>query len=104
MVQHLSPLLSRARILATGKLVWEDITGELEVEYVDWRTRWAIAGIHSANWNWVRRWGSQECGCTINPITRRRVLICMACGPLSDFDLDEYEDEDEYDERYDNWG
>ena len=24
MVQHLSPLLSRARILATGKLVWTD--------------------------------------------------------------------------------
>jgi hypothetical protein len=100
MVQLLSSSLSRIRILATGRLVWEDITGELEVEYVDWRTRWAIAGIHSANWRWVRRWGKQDCGCTINPITRRRVLICMSCGPLSEFNLDE----DEYDERYDNWG
>jgi len=100
MVQLLSSSLSRIRILATGRLVWEDITGELEVEYVDWRTRWAIAGIHSANWRWVRRWGKQDCGCTINPITRRRVLICMPCGPLSEFNLDE----DEYDERYDNWG
>jgi hypothetical protein len=99
MVQLLSSSLSRIRILATGRLVWEDITGELEVEYVDWRTRWAIAGIHSANWRWVRRWGEQDCGCTINPITRRRVLICMSCGPLS-VNLDE----DEYDERYDNWG
>ena len=102
MALRIDSLADRIRILVTGKLVWEDIDGGEETDYVDWPTRWAIAGIHSANWRWVRRWGKQECGCTINPITRRRVLISMSC-PLKDwpFDLD---DEEEYDERYDNWG
>jgi hypothetical protein len=106
MVQRFSSLLSRIRILATGRLVWEDLAGEpgeVEVEYVDWPTRWAIAGIHSANWHWVRRWGKQKCGCTINPITRRRVLISMSC-PKTDWPFMELDDEDVWDDDYDNWG
>jgi hypothetical protein len=101
MAQHLNPLLSRIRILATGRLVWEDITGEVEVEYVDWRTRWAIAGIHSYNWWWVRKWGDQDCGCTINPITRRRVLTSTTC-PVNGWPFNLCDECD--DESYDNWG
>jgi hypothetical protein len=84
-------ILERIKLLLTGKAEWCDaVTGQVvEQEKMDWRTRWAIAGIHSHNWMWVRQFGYRECGCTKNPITRRLVLInpecdqhdiCACCG------------------------
>lgn len=67
-------------MLLTGRAEWTDPdTGEVEVHYEDWPTSWAIAGIHSHNWWWVRKYGKRDCGCTINPITRRRVLTLWGC-------------------------
>lgn len=73
--------LGRFKFLLTGKAVWADPETNETVEETkeDWSTRWAIAGIHSANWRWVNRYGLQKCGCTINPITRRRVLYNSKC-------------------------
>lgn len=79
----MSVLLERIKFLVTGMAVWGDEPPFKE----DLRTRWAIAGIHSYNWNWVRRWGKQECGCTINPLTRRKVLHNLKCV-LDEYDKD----------------
>ena len=74
-------VLERVKLLATGKAEWCDAdTGEVvENETLNWRTRWAIAGVHSYNWWWVRDHGTRDCGCTFNPITRRKVLTNMEC-------------------------
>ena len=70
----------RLAALATGKVVWEDpATGETETETMGWRDRWAIFGVHSYNWRWVRRFGKRDCGCTVHPLTRRKVLTRMDC-------------------------
>lgn len=80
-------LWGRIELLVTGKAEWCDaVTGVvLEKEILPWRTRWAIAGIHSHNWKWVTKYGARDCGCTINPITRRLVLIQMGCPTHSSF-------------------
>lgn len=71
----------RLAALATGRVVWEDPeTGETETEYMGWRDRWAIFGVHAHNWRWVRRLGERACGCTVHPITRRRLLTRMDCA------------------------
>lgn len=67
-------------MLATGRFSWVDPdTGEELVTHEEWHIRWAIAGWPSYSWWWVRKFGKRDCGCTINPITRRRVLIAMEC-------------------------
>lgn len=88
-------LWQRIRILATGKVEWVDPEDENEVEKetLSWRTRWAIFGVHSYKWWWVRRYGQIPCGCTINPITRRRVLTDISCTVHGWGGLDE---DDEY--------
>ena len=55
-------------------------TGETETEIMGWRDRWAVFGVHSYNWRWVRRLGQRGCGCTVNPLTRRKVLTRMDCA------------------------
>lgn len=81
------PWIDRLKVLATGKLTWVGLNGD-STEYLGWRDRWDIVGIHSADWGWVRRYGGLDCGCTHNPLTRRLVLIRMDCaehcclGPL----------------------
>ena len=40
---------------------------------------WAVAGIHSHNWWWVRKYGKMSCGCTRNPLTNRFVLYVYEC-------------------------
>ena len=74
-------LWARAHVLATGIVEWADPdTGEVtERDNLSWRDRWAIFGIHSWDWRWVRRYGKQACGCTINPLTRRPVLTVLGC-------------------------
>jgi hypothetical protein len=73
-------LLSRLRILRTGICEWSDPdTGDIEVDFLGWRDRWSIFGVHSYNWRWVRRYGKQTCGCTLNPLTRRVVLVSWEC-------------------------
>ncbi len=52
---------------------------EVEEEILPWRTRWAVFGVHSYKWWWVRKYGKLPCGCTINPVTRRRVLTDIDC-------------------------
>lgn len=74
-------LWQRIRILATGRVEWVSAKDENEVEgeTLPWRTRWAIFGVHSYKWRWVRKYGALPCGCTINPLTRRRVLTDWDC-------------------------
>lgn len=68
------------KILLTRKATWVDPnTGETETDRYDWGTTWALAGIHSWRWAWVRRRGALPCGCTRNPVTRRMVLYAMDC-------------------------
>lgn len=69
----------RIRILVTGTVEWVDADGGVEVEHMPLRTRWSIFGVHSYNWKWVRRFGLQECGCTLHPVTRRKLLMRMDC-------------------------
>lgn len=70
----------RLAVLVTGRVTWTDTgTGESETEYLGWRDRWALFGVHSHNWRWVRRLGQLRCGCSRNPVTRRLVLITMDC-------------------------
>lgn len=72
--------LRRLKFIATGRAEWVDVeTGEVEIEQLHWGARWAIAGIHSHRWWWVRKWGRESCGCSINPLTRRRVMFNMDC-------------------------
>ena len=55
----------RLRGLLTGRVEWFDPDDNLiEVEWMGWRDRWAIFGVHSSNWRWVRRFGTRDCGCT----------------------------------------
>jgi len=97
----MSEFISRLRILLTGRTEWVDeTTGQSEVIYEDWRTSWAIAGIHSANWWWVRKYGQLDCGCTINPITRRRVLTLWGCH--THCDKDDWLDDEVRD--WEQWG
>jgi hypothetical protein len=75
-----SSLRSRFRVLRTGVVEWVDPkTGQVEVDFLSWRDRWSIFGIHSYDWSWVRRFGAQRCGCTKNPLTRKTVLISGDC-------------------------
>lgn len=101
----MSELMSRLRLLRTGVVEWVDPeTGQVEVDLLGWRDRWSLFGAHSYNWNWVRRFGRRDCGCTLNPLTRRRVLTridCPAHGiPVRGRDslMDDWEDDDEWDE------
>lgn len=71
---------SRVRVLATGRVEWVDTNGNVELESMSWRDRWAVFGVHSYNWKWVRRLGRKDCGCTFNPVTRRKVLTRMDCS------------------------
>lgn len=96
-------LIMRMKPLITGRVSWiDETTGETVVEYEDWRTRWALFGVHSHNWWWVRKYGALECGCTINPITRRRVLTLWGCKTHCDFEDDAWLDEEEW-ESCDEW-
>lgn len=71
---------ARLRILATRRTEWVDQqSGAVEVDRETWRSAWDIAGPHSRNWRWVRRYGTQPCGCVINPLTRRRVTSLVDC-------------------------
>lgn len=72
-----SMISGRLVALLTGRVVWVDaVDGTVETEHYGWRDRWAIFGLHSSDWWWVRRWGTQPCGCVNNPITRHQLLIC----------------------------
>jgi hypothetical protein len=96
-------LLTRFRILLTGRTEWlDESTGRVEVIHEDWETSWAIAGFHSHNWWWVRKYGKRDCGCTINPITRRRVLTLWGCATHCAMGWDE-EDPDWLGLTEDDW-
>lgn len=70
----------RLRALLTGRCTWIDAdTGEVEHDVLSWRSRWNLFGVHSSNWGWVTRYGKRDCGCTFNPLTRRKVLTNMDC-------------------------
>lgn len=76
----MAEFLSRLRILRTGVCEWVDQdTGQVEVDLLSWRDRWNLFGIHSYTWRWVRKYGTRDCGCTFNPLTRRKVLTLMDC-------------------------
>ncbi|MCH9733604.1 MAG: hypothetical protein K0U78_03475 [Actinomycetia bacterium] len=71
--------MARLRYLLTGRTWSENFDGERRPLTDPWSVRWAVAGIHSYKWWWVKKWGSESCGCTINPLTRRRVLYALEC-------------------------
>lgn len=75
-----SNLRSRLRALRTGVVEWVDPeTGQVEIDFLSWRDRWNLFGVHSYDWGWVRSFGKRGCGCTKNPLTRRLVLISWDC-------------------------
>ena len=80
-MSSLAELRARLRVLATGRVTWMDPdTGVVQAdETMSWRDRWAVFGVHSYNWGWIHRYGQRACGCTFNPITRRRVLTDVGC-------------------------
>jgi hypothetical protein len=66
--------------LVTRRLVWVDMeTGEERPEKVSLSFAWNLFGVHSYKWWWVRRYGTLDCGCTQNPLTKRRVLTIHKC-------------------------
>lgn len=73
-------LRERIAALITGNVHWTDEdTGEQFTTYENWALRWCIAGWPSHDWWWVRKYGKRDCGCTINPITRRHLLVAPEC-------------------------
>lgn len=66
---------ARVKLLITRKV--EYFPGLVTKE--PWDTVWAIAGVHSYNWWWVRKYGSLTCGCGRNPLTRRFVWYSTDC-------------------------
>jgi hypothetical protein len=102
----MSELLARLRVLRTGVCEWVDpITGRIEADLLSWRDRWTLFGVHSYSWGWVREFGKRDCGCTFNPITRRKVLVNIDCPRhgcpqwrRDSFDEDWYADEEWEDE------
>ena len=73
-------IFARLKFLTTGRAVWVDTkTDKRYVTRETWQVRWAVAGIHSHNWWWVNKYGARDCGCTINPLTRRTVLFDIDC-------------------------
>lgn len=77
-MRKLAELRERIRILATRRTVWGD-GDDVHVDRESWSSAWAIAGVHAWEWRWVRHYGAMACGCTRNPVTRRIVLVDMAC-------------------------
>lgn len=75
----MTELLTRLKVLADGKVSWQTDDGGIDFETLSWKDRWAVFGVHSYNWWWVRDWGTLSCGCVRNPITRRTVLIRWKC-------------------------
>lgn len=73
-------IYNRIVFLLTGNATWKDqLTGDAYRTVESWNVRWAVAGIHSYQWWWVKRFGQLDCGCTRNPLTRRVVLFSSDC-------------------------
>lgn len=68
----------RIKLLITRESKWTEADGTEVVEVHDesWRTAWALAGWHSYNWWWVRKFGQQACGCLYNPLTGNKTIFC----------------------------
>lgn len=92
-------MLGRIKALCTGVVAWEDQNGGTETERLSWPLRWRLFGVHSYNWRWVKRFGRQSCGCTVNPLTRRRVLVNFDCA-MESLGIDPEELEVELHEDY----
>lgn len=70
----------RIILLVTGNTATVNEYGTVhERLHFSWKSRWAISGIHSRNWKWVIRKGAMPCGCTRNPVTRKRILTRWKC-------------------------
>lgn len=79
-IKDIKFLPRRIRYLVTRKVTWTDKeTGKSETVIESWDTIWAMFGIHSYKWWWVRRWGKMKCDCLRNPLTRRIVLFRYGC-------------------------
>src|ERR1700744_35850 len=70
-------LVARAVLLTTRKSKWQDAKGNVEVVNEKLSTAWTLAGPHPWMWWWVIKWGKNECGCTYNPLTKKRYLVCL---------------------------
>lgn len=69
----------RIKLLITRVAEWQNEDGTVTPTRESRQMVWAMAGIHSRNWWWVRRYGKLSCGCTRNPLTRRMVFIRHKC-------------------------
>ena len=78
-MKKLKNLLFRIKFLVDGKATWTITDGSEHKTKEKWSLRWAIAGIHSSNWKWVRKYGKMKCGCTKNPVTGKIVLHNTTC-------------------------
>jgi hypothetical protein len=77
---------TRVKLLVTRKFTWVDQEdGSERVVKESFSHAWAMLGVHSRNWWWVRRWGELDCGCTRNPLTRRVIMFDWECGEHSSF-------------------
>ena len=65
----------RIKVLITRKTTWLNDDGSVSHTVKETPSAaWAIAGIHSWKWWWVRKYGQLDCGCVRNPLTRKFVL------------------------------
>jgi len=75
----------RVKLLVTRKSTWVGPNGSETAVKEDFSDAWAMVGVHSRNWWWVRKWGELDCGCTRNPLTRRMVTYDMKCEQHTNF-------------------
>jgi hypothetical protein len=68
----------RIQKLITRKFTWVSEEGSYTSKE-PFHITWAIVGIHSYRWWWVRKYGLLPCGCRRNPITRRFVSYLYGC-------------------------
>jgi hypothetical protein len=74
----------RIKLLITRKSEWVNAdTGGPIVEHESWGTAWTIAGPHPWMWWWMK-YGKRECGCQINPLTRKQQLVCLEHSGFGD--------------------
>lgn len=67
----------RIRRLLTGRYGWRAADGTVHYTHETPGARWALDGIHSWRWAWVRRSPLRRpCGCMRSPFTFRHTMLC----------------------------
>lgn len=68
----------RLRRLLTGRYGWLKSDGTIHhYTHETWGARWAMDGVHSWRWAWVRHSRLRRpCGCIRSPFTFRHTMFC----------------------------